>query len=1085
MTLIMTSQHVHSKVITINTTGGSDNTTCCVDGECDCSSLSTALTSITNNTVINITSEIITLNNDTELGSSGLNNITITGNGATISCNNNGSVYCESCDNVLFEGITWDKCGDPEGVFAGLMINKSANVSLVHCTFQKSQIRAVALQNVHGYITVRDCNFLSNKHSSLIVDGVSSYNMDIVISDTTISGHQISFCSIIDIHVVSSGIQCSLSVKNVQISNNTVNKDSQAFLDRVSGIFSSKLLCNTTKVDMLEVIADYNVNTYDEGSLMYIMSNTANISINDSKFTNNTSLLGSVIYIDFQYSGDEYYYTNITSSMFNNNVADLSTIYVDGQVLPVKVYLKDSNFSNNFGTCLFLTKCDLVLSGNIHFVNNTADSGPALNLDMMSTATIDDGVNLQFVNNSAVSQGGAIFVELNHDCHQNYSVFSYTSDAEAEVSFVNNIAENGPNSVYFNVFKYCSEFVNSSDDNSIVSVPYQFNYSQIINGTRTHIPTDYNYTWLNVTHFPVVTSPHHLILYGDDIQFTNNTYFIGKKILGKSVIFHGIVLDYFDKPAEVTQFYLTCTDCSLISFNTFLLIDNSSPLNVMLVGEEIANKSTNITLHFRSTVNFYHNPIEVTLVVELVPCPDHPGYYYSSISKGCICYPHNVNCYEDYNEIKRGYWFGSVNGKATTSLCPNQYCQFDQNRKKTRDGYYILPRRMTDQCEYHRTGIGCGKCSTGHTPPYDSSDCISVDNCSAGMTVLVVALTVLYWIVIIIVTFIVVACLKFRISSGYVYGIIYYYSMVGILLNDNPYISDKALLSINIISGFAELTPKFLGQLCLVEGLSGIDQLFIHYCHAIAISLFLVVFVAIVNNSRKISVLGLIARNIIPLISLLLLLSYTSLTSTSIQLLRPLKFTDISDVYTYFSPDLKYFHGRHVFYGIVAVICELVIGIGLPVILITEPFLSRKFNLVTFKAFLDEFRNCYKDKYRWFAAYYLICRQLILLIVFINDSSMVFSLQILCLLIATFHMWVRPYKNKLINIFDGLILQLMVMVVTIGTSDSLQSAMTEVSIILVGFPLVVFCIAFIVVKFLKRRRRHGYVPLNEDSFSIR
>ena len=88
MTLIITSQHVHSKVIIINTIGGRDNTTCCVDGECDCSSLSTALTNITNNTIIDIMSQIVTLDNATELVSSDLNNITITGNGATtISCN--------------------------------------------------------------------------------------------------------------------------------------------------------------------------------------------------------------------------------------------------------------------------------------------------------------------------------------------------------------------------------------------------------------------------------------------------------------------------------------------------------------------------------------------------------------------------------------------------------------------------------------------------------------------------------------------------------------------------------------------------------------------------------------------------------------------------------------------------------------------------------------------------------------------------------------------------------------------------------------------------------------------------------------
>ena len=59
----------------------------------------------------------------------------------------------------------------------------------------------------------------------------------------------------------------------------------------------------------------------------------------------------------------------------------------------------------------------------------------------------------------------------------------------------------------------------------------------------------------------------------------------------------------------------------------------------------------------------------------------------------------------------------------------------------------------------------------------------------------------------------------------------------------------------------------------------------------------------------------------------------------NIQLLRPLTFTDISEVYTYSSPDIKYFHSRHVFYGMVAVFCELVIRIGLPVILIMEPLL--------------------------------------------------------------------------------------------------------------------------------------------------
>ena len=483
-----------------------------------------------------------------------------------------------------------------------------------------------------------------------------------------------------------------------------------------------------------------------------------------------------------------------------------------------------------------------------------------------------------------------------------------------------------------------------------------------------------------------------------------------------------------------------------------------------------------------SSIKYIYNSIEIMLVVGLVPCSDHPGYYYSDTFKRCICYHHDVvECYEDYNEIKRGYWFGSVHGQATTSLCPNQNCQFDHSRKNTRDGYYVLPRKVNDQCEHCRSGRACGECSLGYTLAYDSPDCISVDNCSAGLTVLVVVLTCLYWIAIVAVTFFLVGYMKFRISSGYVYGIIYYYSMVGILLSNNPYISDGALIFINTLSGFAQLTPRFLGQLCLAQGLSGIDQLFIHYCHAAAISLFLVAFVLVVKRSRKIAVLSLIAHNIIPVISFLLLLAYTSLTSTSLQLLRPLIFTDISEVYIYSSPGVKYFHGRHVFYGILAVICELVFGIGLPVVLLMEPFLRRNLNLVRFKAFLDEFGNCYKDRYRWFGAYYLICRQLIVVMILVvgnNNTTTAFYLLIICLVIATIHVSVRPYKNKLMNLFDGFILQLMVIVVAISAFDFLQSVMTELCVVLVLFPLPLLCVAALIIKVIAWTGRHYAVNVN-------
>ena len=160
MTLIITSQHVRSKVITINTNGGSDNTTCCVDGECNCSSLSTSLTNTTNNTVINITSESVTLEEHIVMGSG--DNITIIGNGVTIMCDYSGSVELtcnKMCTNIVFEGITWGKCGGPTHKLKALALNSVADVLLRNCVFQHF-LTTVYIDVIHGSVIIDNCNFV-------------------------------------------------------------------------------------------------------------------------------------------------------------------------------------------------------------------------------------------------------------------------------------------------------------------------------------------------------------------------------------------------------------------------------------------------------------------------------------------------------------------------------------------------------------------------------------------------------------------------------------------------------------------------------------------------------------------------------------------------------------------------------------------------------------------------------------------------------------------------------------------------------------------------------------------------------------
>ena len=99
-------------------------------------------------------------------------------------------------------------------------------------------------------------------------------------------------------------------------------------------------------------------------------------------------------------------------------------------------------------------------------------------------------------------------------------------------------------------------------------------------------------------------------------------------------------------------------------------------------------------------------------------------------------------------------------------------------------------------------------------------------------------------------------------------------------------------------------------------------------------------------------------------------------------------------------------------------------------------FITEKIDFNRIKHVLDQLQGCYKEKYRWFAAYYLLCRQVIyiadILTEFVSTSADFYytdrylykylSLLVICILIMIIHIWVQPYKEKSLNMFDGIIL---------------------------------------------------------------
>ena len=195
MFLVITIEHVWSdRVIIVSNNSNSSSTKCCVYGQnCACNSLSTALQYLEDNTIVNITSESIRLDNTTVISSGkAVTNITIIGNNTTVKCNNTGSVSCTSCVDFIIKGITWDQCGYPNATDPkeGIYFNSSSYITIDNCTFQNSQTCAVYLLKSSYNIIVTNSYFISNgakQVPSVNIDNVcGGLKIDTAVTNTTV-----------------------------------------------------------------------------------------------------------------------------------------------------------------------------------------------------------------------------------------------------------------------------------------------------------------------------------------------------------------------------------------------------------------------------------------------------------------------------------------------------------------------------------------------------------------------------------------------------------------------------------------------------------------------------------------------------------------------------------------------------------------------------------------------------------------------------------------------------------------------------------------------------------------------------------
>ena len=917
---------------------------------------------------------------------------------------NGGSIYSNENSGILFSGSTTIELNNNTATQGGAIYSSESSVVFQSCvTFNENKA------SKHGgslYTARSDINFIGRS--------VVAYNKNIALNGA------------------GGAIYCDNSdILFQERSNITFNENEAVDGGAMHFQFQSNV-------------------TFENNSLAIFSNNTATSGGAINFYTNTQGMFGGAARLLFCHNtattnGGAVYLVNNVSLSFEkafDNINEMTdtTVHCTDKVLTNSSYIFHQN-SAVTGGAIFLTKSEIKFDKNsIIFNGNTAtQDGGGIYLSDQSNVMFINDCNVKFSNNSASDYGGAIYGNLATEMGQSTINFNSTN-----IVFEKNDARIAGDSVYVNLPKDCKS---SCLDTSILGN--------------------------NITNY-VITSPNELKLYhpteyidrgdnDDECKF----YFIDNIMLGQEILLEACMYDYYDKEADAAQFQLVTgnsegdKDLMLGLNTTFISCNHTVPdIRINAKRNDLTfphNYSMNITLFVNRLSE--SKRVCANLTVQLSKC--QPGFYYDDQEKVCKCYEDKdiVFCSDSSSTIRRGYWFGEVNKQTTVTFCPINYCNF--SCCEASNGYYYLSPIRVDQCRSHRHGTACGNCEEGYILPYDSADCVRADKCTTVFTILVVILTVIYWVVLVVAVF---TIMHFQVEIGYLYGLTYYYSIIDILLYQNLEFSNGLFTVVSIFSSIAKVTPQFLGRLCLFKEMSGIDQQFIHYVHPIAFSLILVMISMLTKFSRRLT--EFISKVIIPIICFLLLLSYTSIATTSLLLMRPLTFHNIDKVYTYLSPDFEYFQNRHLGYALIAIVSTIAIVIFPPLLLLSEPFLNRKINFVKIKPLLDQFQGCYKDKYRSFAAYYMICRLVIITLIIANSSNDDFMIQYLlisvCVIIALVHLIVRPYANTVINLFDGVVLHIMILVAVLPFVRHYDNFGSDVILalayILVLLPLTIFMV---------------------------
>ena len=731
-----------------------------------------------------------------------------------------------------------------------------------------------------------------------------------------------------------------------------------------------------------KVYFGYGTSALDVATYSADVCSVRQVEVCACTFVENTPLPSSVKV----YSVNPHTATSAFRAIFRN------VIFINTPIQVVRfhnVIFINSTFRDSYTySSLSVISSELQFQGNIVFKNNTGYDGGALALFGGSKMILMPQTAVFFIGNHAVHAGGALMVYDESLLFIDYCFYHIESNQQLKntrLVFENNTAEYAGDAIFGGSIQYCEQLQSEvSQDESGVTYHWLQQFQNI-----SSLLFDIRQEGLSV----VSSQPYMACLCENDMPNCSITELKKHLYPGGTITVSAVVVGQINGtvPGVVHADFVDSRQSSLSSFQelqrtervcttlTYTIYSNAQLASLTLRAE---NKS-------RMSGSTLDNMKEPHISIRFLSCPS--GFALSNTGERelgmCDCDPQlfrleqSISCNITDQTVDRlsSLWIGQLS-QADTSDVMYQLCPFDYCKLKS----VITQLNESDkQCNFNRSGILCGACSTSYSLMLGGSRC-SECNELYPLPVLLVAFAIFG---VLLVAFLTLCNLT--VSEGTINGLIFYANIVH--TTRSIFFPSEESLTAPFAIFIAWLNLDFGFEVCFYSGMDTYSKTWLQ--SVFPAYLWLIAFLMIVSSHYSTTAAKLIGRNAVKVLATLFLLSFAKLQRTIIAALSFtfLNFLDGSrkKVWVY-DGNIDFMEGRHTPLFLAGLLAFIFLLLPYILVLTFVQFLRRRtgirmlFWVRRMKPFLDAYTGPYKDNYSFWVGLLLLVQSSLLLVFAFN-----------------------------------------------------------------------------------------------------